>query len=115
MAATVDESTPPDIATATVWSLDITYKHQEPLSRLDLRRLPQLIDYSPASRTNGYRPLATGDCFFCHTGDSSRSRATVAGMMESANSISFSVVCFPKLNRKLARACSGGKPIAVST
>jgi len=59
--------------------------------------------------------LLTGTSFLLYVGDNSRKRAIVAGMTDSAKSTFSGVFCFPKLNRILARARSGGRPIAVST
>src|SRR5216684_6016617 len=48
-------------------------------------------------------------------GESSRSWATAAGTTFKAKSMSAEVVWRPRLKRRLARASSGGKPMAVST
>src|SRR5947208_1049494 len=50
-----------------------------------------------------------------YVGDNSRNRLIVPGITDNAKSTSVSVFCFPKLKRILARARSGGRPIAVST
>src|SRR5216684_3947103 len=48
-------------------------------------------------------------------GESSRSWATAAGTTLKAKSMSAEVVWRPRLKRRLARASSGGRPIAVRT
>src|ERR1700682_4664838 len=50
-----------------------------------------------------------------YVGESSRSWATAAGTTFMAKSMSAEVVWRPRLKRRLARASSGGKPMAVST
>src|SRR5713226_6827734 len=50
-----------------------------------------------------------------YVGESSRSWATAAGTTFKAKSMSAGVVCRPRLKRRLARASSGARPMAVRT
>src|SRR5581483_9396788 len=139
MAATVDESTPPDMATAMVlfgiWQSAVSSQHsaisiqQSAISNQqsaisNQQSIGRFVSGRGFSRAEsvlydlGFSPCRGSPSHACtplYTGLNSRNRATASGTRLSANSTSSDVVCFPRLKRMLPRARSADTPIAVST